>query len=337
VVVILFSLIMSWIVVLLMRQRLRQVCLDIPNERSSHKIPTPRGGGLGFVVAFLLSTAILTADQHWQWSFFSAFFTLTPHTFIGLINCLIPLAIVGFLDDRHNLPASLRYAVQLGVSLIAVFYISEQPWEPLGLVGSAIALILTPIAMTAFINFYNFMDGLDGLVASVTAVQLGFLAIYLNQPVWWLMVAALVGFLYWNWSPAKIFMGDVGSTVLGASVAIAILNSPTALSQTFAALFVVTPLLGDALYTLICRALRRENIFKAHRTHIYQRLQQSGWSHAQVASTYLLMTLASAIAIYTLGFVGSILTVVGSAIGLVTTEVYLRSQRIQNTAKTLVE
>ena len=84
------------------------------------------------------------------------------------------------------------------------------------------AIALTLIGITAFINFYNFMDGLDGLVAGTTAVQLGFLALYLHQPVLWLLVAALLGFLRWNWFPAQIFMGDAGSTVLGATVAIAL-------------------------------------------------------------------------------------------------------------------
>jgi Fuc2NAc and GlcNAc transferase len=160
-----------------------------------------------------------------------------------------------------------------------------------------IASLLTIIGMTAFINFYNFMDGLDGLVAGVTAVQLGFLALWLNQPILWLLVAALLGFLYWNWSPAKIFMGDVGSTTLGAVVAIAFLSSNNTPASAWSAIAITLPLIGDAIYTLCRRLLRGENIFKAHRSHLYQRLQQSGWPHAQVATTYMGITFLIALSL----------------------------------------
>ncbi|AFY81389.1 UDP-N-acetylmuramyl pentapeptide phosphotransferase/UDP-N-acetylglucosamine-1-phosphate transferase [Oscillatoria acuminata] len=152
-------------------------------------------------------------------------FPLTPLQpfLLQLWAILTPLAFIGFLDDKHNLPASIRYLVQLTCASIAIFCFGPFPQPgltPWGTGGGIIAILLTLIAITALINFYNFMDGLDGLVAGVTTVQLGFLALYLNQPLWWLLAAALLGFLGWNWSPAKIFMGDVGSTVLGAAVAI---------------------------------------------------------------------------------------------------------------------
>ncbi|MGV2391304.1 MAG UNVERIFIED_CONTAM: hypothetical protein LVR29_33775 [Microcystis novacekii LVE1205-3] len=101
------------------------------------------------------------------------------------------------------------------------------------------------------------MDGLDGLVAGCTAVQLGFLALYFQQPILWLLVAALVGFLLWNWSPAKIFMGDVGSTSLGAIVAMVLLNTQGNQGQAWSALTITFPLIGDAIYTLICRLLKK--------------------------------------------------------------------------------
>jgi UDP-N-acetylmuramyl pentapeptide phosphotransferase/UDP-N-acetylglucosamine-1-phosphate transferase len=151
--------------------------------------------------------------------------------------------------------------------------------------------------MTAVINFYNFMDGLDGLVAGTTLIQLGFLAFYLNQPLLWLIFAAILGFLYWNWSPAKIFMGDAGSTVLGATIACSLLNNHNDTLQAWSALAITLPLLGDAIYTLIRRLIKRENIFKAHRSHLYQRLQQIGWSHAQVSSTYIAITIIIAMGI----------------------------------------
>ncbi len=225
-------------------------------------------------------------------------------------------------------PASLRYLVQLTTAGLAVAYFGSfpQPWlTSLGTPGTILAIAFTAIGITALINFYNFLDGLDGLVAGVTALQLGFLALYLNQPLFWLLVAALLGFLWWNWSPAKIFMGDAGSTVLGASVAIALLNTSNDLAQAWSALAITLPLVSDAIYTLVRRLIRGENIFKAHRSHLYQRLQQSGWSHAQVASTYIGLTLAIALSISFSGQYGAIISLAGVIITLTVGELYLRS------------
>lgn len=301
---------LSFSITYLIKEYLSQKLLDIPNERSSHTQPTPRGGGLSFIVAFLLTFT----STH----LFANPSTLQP---ISLWFILAPLALVGFIDDRTNLPASIRYLVQLATASIAIWY-----FGPLPLPSPIIAIPLTLIAFTALINFYNFMDGLDGLVASLTALQLAFLALYLHQPIWWLLVAALLGFLYWNWSPAKIFMGDVGSTVLGACIGIALLNSPTPL-QLWSALPITFPLIGDAIYTLIRRLLKKENIFQAHRTHLYQRLQQSGWSHGKVAIAYLLLTALIALLITTLGSWGSLLSG-GIVLGAIASgEIYLHSQK----------
>ncbi|MCT7995244.1 MraY family glycosyltransferase [Laspinema olomoucense] len=309
-------------------QRFSQNLLDIPNDRSSHSQPTPRGGGLGFIIAFAaitLSTPILS-------SYFPKLFpeNLLPLTapqpfLLQLWAILTPLALIGFLDDKQNLPASIRYLVQLTAASIAIFCFGPfpQPWlTPWGTAGHIIAILLTLIAITALINFYNFMDGLDGLVAGVTTVQLGFLALYLNQPLWWLLAAALLGFLRWNWSPAKIFMGDVGSTVLGAAVAIALLNAdrPT---PAWTALAITLPLTADAISTLVRRLIRRENIFKAHRSHLYQRLQQAGWSHSQVASTYIGCTLLIALSILLWGSLGAWIGLALVVVGMAGGEVYL--------------
>ncbi|MCW6038013.1 glycosyltransferase family 4 protein [Spirulina subsalsa FACHB-351] len=302
----------------LIKEYLGQKLIDIPNDRSSHQNPTPRGGGLGFIVAFLL-TNISTPFFH----------TLNTPNFTPIWLILTPLGIIGFLDDRYNLPARLRYLVQLSAAAIAIYAFSSLPipgLNTLGLTGQVIGIVITAIAFTALINFYNFMDGLDGLVASVTALQLAFLALYLHQPLWWLLVAALLGFLYWNWSPAKIFMGDVGSTVLGACIGIALLNSPNP-TQLWSALPITFPLIGDAIYTLIRRLLKKENIFQAHRTHLYQRLQQSGWSHGKVAIAYLLLTALIALLISTLGRLGSLFSV-GIVLGAIASgEIYLEMSK----------
>lgn len=290
------SFLISWITVYLIKQGFRENLLDIPNDRSSHTQPTPRGGGLGFIIAFAITSGISVF-------LFSDSLPLYP-----LWITLIPLAIIGIIDDRQGVPSSIRYLVQLVVAGITTFYVGvfPQPWLlQLGIFGQIIAIAITLIGMTAIINFYNFMDGLDGLVASCTAIQLGFQAIYLTQPILWLLVAALLGFLIWNWSPAKIFMGDVGSTSLGAIVAFSLLSSHQDASETWSALVITFPILGDALYTLFRRLLNHENIFQAHRSHIYQRLQQSGMSHGQVASIYVLLNLSIAISIINVGTIGA--------------------------------
>lgn len=314
-----------------LKQRFSQNLLDIPNDRSSHSQPTPRGGGLGFIIAFAIATLLTIVSRYFPQIFPVERLQITflqPFV-LQIWIILTPLAIAGIIDDRHNIPAAIRYLVQLAAAGIALacFGPFPQPWlTGFGIAGAIAAISLTLIAITALINFYNFMDGLDGIVAGVTTVQLGFLAIYLNEPIWWLMVAALLGFLWWNWSPAKIFMGDVGSTVLGATVAIALLKTDNPV-QAWTALAITLPLTADAIYTLIRRLLNRENIFQAHRSHLYQRLQQSGWTHAQVASTYIGVTLVVALSILVWGALGAWLGLSVVAVGMILGEIYL-SRRV---------
>ncbi|MEO1764365.1 MAG: glycosyltransferase family 4 protein [Cyanobacteria bacterium J06629_18] len=283
-ILLLISFFLSLITVGIIKQNLSQQLVDIPNERSSHTQPTPRGGGLGFIIAFAI---VIGLNQ-----FFSLYPINSEQNLIWL--SLIPLVLIGIIDDWKGVPAGIRYLVQLltsGLIVIQCGAFSFPLLNNFGTTGDIISILLTIIGITAIINFYNFMDGLDGLVAGVATVQLGFLAIWFNEPMNWLVVAVLIGFLYWNWSPAKIFMGDAGSTFLGATIAIALLNNSSHPASIWLALTITLPLTGDAIYTIICRLMRGENIFKAHRTHLYQRLQQSGWSHAQVATTYIVFTL----------------------------------------------
>jgi len=173
-----------WLLLLVLLPLLRRGLLDQPNARSAHRLPTPRGGGVGFVLVSCL------------WGF-----PLVP------LLCA-PLALVGLLDDRLNLPAALRYGAQLATAIALVLAVGPSPIAPLLL---AVALV----AITAVINFFNFMDGLDGLVAGCSAVVFAVAAISSGASWLWPLVGALLGFLIWNWSPARLFMGDVGSTFLG--------------------------------------------------------------------------------------------------------------------------
>jgi Fuc2NAc and GlcNAc transferase len=254
---------LGWLLLRALIPLLRQRLLDQPNLRSSHRVPTPRGGGIAFVlVGSALAPLCGSGTMAW----------------IPLVCC--PLAVVGILDDRFDLPASLRYGAQIltAAALVALAATPLTTWQiPVAL-----------IAVTAVINFLNFMDGLDGLVASSCLPLLTVSALALSQaggPALWPLVGALLGFLVWNWSPARVFMGDAGSTFLGAVLAGACLQQPT-LASCLGLLLAGFPLLGDACLCVLRRAAAGEPIFRAHRLHLYQRLQQAGWSHARVTTTY---------------------------------------------------
>ncbi len=278
------SLVASWILLAALIPKLRHRLLDQPNARSSHRQPTPRGGGVAFVlVASVVSVLACLVTSS------------SPSVQLPLVAApllALPVALVGFLDDRYNLPASWRYGVQLPVAFVVVLL------SPLvsPFVGLLPLLALLVVAVTAVINFTNFMDGLDGLVAGCMTVAITAAAIRICAP-WpiWALVGALFGFLLWNWSPAKVFMGDVGSTFLGAVFAVLVLQATT-WSQSLALLLVATPLLFDAFLCVLRRLVARQRVFQAHRLHLFQRLHQAGWSHACVSSLYITSTAVLAIA-----------------------------------------
>ncbi len=280
-VVFLSAVVASWGLLRLLIPQLRRRFLDQPNARSSHVQPTPRGGGIAVVLVSVVASAFGLLFAGWS-----------PLVATPLLA--LPLALVGFLDDRHNLPSSWRYAVQLptalGVVLLSQLVVPSLALWPV--------LVLLVIAITAVINFTNFMDGLDGLVAGCMAVAMAAAAYALAAP-WpiWALVGALLGFLLWNWSPARVFIGDVGSTFLGAVFAGLVLQA-TSWSQALGLLLVATPLLCDAFVCVPRRLLAGQRVFQAHRLHLFQRLHQVGWSHARVSSLYVAATAALACALF---------------------------------------
>ena len=175
------------------------------------------------------------------------------------------------------------------------------PFQSVGLVLLRIAVTSGAVGDCYFCccgdQLPNFMDGLDGLVAGCMAVAMTSAAIQLSAPLpIWVLVGALLGFLLWNWSPAKVFMGDVGSTFLGAVFAVLVLQSRT-WPEAFGLLLVATPLLGDACLCVLRRLMHGQRVFQAHRLHLYQRLHQGGWPHARVSSHYIAATAVLAFAL----------------------------------------
>jgi Fuc2NAc and GlcNAc transferase len=284
--ILVFSSVVSWLTLRALMPLLRLRLLDQPNDRSSHVSPTPRGGG----VVFVLMSVISGLFAFIQLAYFPG---TTFQSDLLLVSCVplasFPLAIFGFVDDRFDLPVISRLAVQILTSTLVVLMCHL----PLALVP----MFVLVLGITAVINFTNFMDGLDGLVAGTMVIAISTLALRLSAP-WslWVLIGALLGFLVWNWSPAKVFMGDVGSTFLGAVFAGLVIQS-SSWAEAFGFLLVATPLLGDAFFCVLRRFLAGQRVLEAHRLHLYQRLHQAGWPHSSVSLTYIVATAVIAIAV----------------------------------------
>lgn len=282
------SAIIAWVLIYLMFPLLAKSFLDQPNERSSHHRITPRGSGLAFVL-------VSSGASSMAWPFVDGSAS-TPLVLLPLVA--LPLALLGFLDDRCSVPVAWRYGAQFVTALVIVSISA--------LASSVCALLpvlfVMVISVTALINFVNFMDGLDGLVAGCMLLSIGTVAVQLSSP-WpiWALVGGLAGFLFWNWSPAQVFMGDVGSTFLGAVFAGLVLQA-SSWPEAFGCLLVATPLLADACLCVPRRLLAGQRVFQAHRLHLFQRLHQAGWSHARVSVTYIAATTVLAAALLTGGW-----------------------------------
>jgi Fuc2NAc and GlcNAc transferase len=267
----------------------RQV-LDIPNGRSSHTRPTPRGGWLAIVGTVLIAVTVeALAAPDWP--------ALTLICFLGGLTLV---AVIGWLDDLHSLTSRLRLVVQLVAALLllvgAVRLISPGPVNPAIAVGYAILGAFWLVGLT---NAYNFMDGIDGIAAGqavVAGVGWALVGAITQQPfvsvVGLIVAAACLGFLFHNWPPARIFMGDVSSGFLGCMFGFLALGASKGKLELFAAgAALVWPFLFDTTFTLLRRLCHKENIFAAHRSHLYQRLVLAGLNHQSVTLLYLVLAL----------------------------------------------
>lgn len=261
----------------------RRSLLDHPNERSSHVVPTPRGGGLG-VLAALLPAWIICGFAYPD--------RLTPGL-IAMMVSLIGLSAISFLDDLRSLPAWLRLLAQIGTVAITLSLLPADALVFSGAVPLFLDRVITGLAWVWFLNLFNFMDGIDG-ISGVEAASIGLgvaligglsAAGFLVAPS--LSLAACAGaFLAWNWHPAKVFLGDAGSVPLGFALFWLLLMLWLA-GDRQAAVILPAYYLADATITLVRRALRGEKIWQAHRSHFYQRAAQNGASHAWISRRIL--------------------------------------------------
>ena len=278
-------LIVRWITALL---RMRQV-LDVPNERSSHSSPTPRGAGIAIVVLVLLTI----------WGLGWRDPTPAGRQIVLLAIGGFIIAGVSFLDDIRGVRTSIRLCVQVAAAILAM--LSFGPWSLLQ-VGSLKILprlglggLLTLVWIVGLTNAYNFMDGIDLMAAGQTAIAgLGWVVLGTIGGASDLVLVGIVagcaaaGFAIHNRPPASIFMGDVGSAFLGYLFATLCLwaGQTNPLLATCGALL-VWPFVFDTSFTFLRRLRRREPVFTAHRSHLYQRLVITGLSHGQVSGIYV--------------------------------------------------
>lgn len=273
---------------------------DIPTHRSSHTVPTPRGGGIGFVIT-TLSLLLL----------YSIFVRIesSGHIWV-LVIALIMISILGLADDKDGLSKKVRFLVQFCVALLILSLVQGLDWIYIpGVLELNVVVLGIPLGLLWFIgvtNIYNFLDGVDGIatiqgiVAAVAWCVFGYL---LNEPL--LIIAniilcgTLLAFLRYNWTPARIFMGDAGSVFLGLWFA-AMPFWAASMQQTFHsgqtiwfAAIILWPFLFDGSFTIFKRFRNGENILDAHRSHLYQRLHIAGWSHKKVSLLYGMLAVIS--------------------------------------------
>ncbi|ANX03837.1 MraY family glycosyltransferase [Immundisolibacter cernigliae] len=273
----------------LRRYALARSLMDIPNARSSHSVPTPRGGGVAIVASFLLALPWLAVAGLASW-----------HLVWALLGAGMGVALLGFLDDHGHVAARWRLLGHFAAAGWALFWLGGLP--PVMVLGHTLDLGwaghgLAVVYLVWLLNLYNFMDGIDGLAGvEAICVCLGAAALYALPgmaggpavDVWLalLLACAVAGFLAWNFPPARIFMGDAGSGFLGITLGILSLQAAWAAPQL---LWSWVILLGvfvvDATFTLLRRLLRGDKVHQAHRSHAYQHAARRFGRHLPVTLT----------------------------------------------------
>ncbi len=267
--------------------------LDAPNERSLHEVPVPRTGGLAIIAALLVGFLP---------------FALTSLLDPGIASVMAGaalIAIVSFVDDRSGVSAKFRLLVHAMAAALVLagglvpelFQLPgwQWPWP------SAVSLVFTGLFLIWMTNLYNFMDGMDGFAGGMTVLGFGAYALLgwqAGEPLFTvaslIVAASAAGFLVFNFPPAKIFMGDVGASVLGfLSACFSLWAASEKIFPIWVGILVFSPFIADATVTLLNRLVAGRRVWEAHRSHFYQRLVRFGWGHRKtVILEYALMIAA---------------------------------------------
>ena len=273
---IIISYILSSLILNFTIPKLKNYLLSKPNERDLHITPTPRGAGIVFVLSSIILYLISDGGNE------------TSNIFL----ICIPLAFIGLLDDFFNLSPKIKYFFQIITSILIInsselinnYYLIYQKSFIINFYNFFVFLFFI-IFITAIINFINFMDGIDGIIGGTFIVILTYSSIKFSSDMF-LIVGVLLGFIKYNWHPSKVFMGDVGSTFLGAVLAGLITRANNS-SEAITLFLIISPVLADAFFCVIRRSISGQNIFKPHKKHLYQRLCLAGWSQSNVAMLYI--------------------------------------------------
>jgi Fuc2NAc and GlcNAc transferase len=280
-----------WLTGLLRSYALRAKLMDEVNERSSHTRPTPRGGGVSIVVTATLGVLVSMA-----------FLGFPPAYATGLIGGGLAIALVGWLDDHGHLAPSIRLVTHMLGAIWLVAWVGPLSVSFLPLPAETrpfIEWVVSVLILVWMVNLFNFMDGIDGIAASQAAsvALAGALMLFVaNAAVEAaapsiLLAAAVLGFLVWNWPPAKIFMGDASSGFLGfmlAALAIVVSQSVPELGAAW--LILPAVFIADATTTLFVRMICKQRLSEAHRSHAYQKLSRRLGAHLPVTLATLAVT-----------------------------------------------
>lgn len=267
-----------------LNSRLVRLFQDIPNERSLHRLPIPRIGGLAILTGISWGVGLSIGKLQGM---------------VTIAGGIVLIASISVFDDYKSLPAVFRLFIHFLAACVLLFGDISLPWGMFG-------IILTIPAVVWMINLYNFMDGMDGFAAGMTFAGFGWIGLagwLVGQSdyafVCWSISAAAFGFLVFNFPPARVFMGDAGSATIGFLVAAMSLQGIRL--KIFAAwlpLLVFSPFIVDATVTMGRRFWGGEKIWKPHRSHFYQRLVRLGWGHKKtVLAEYALMLTAGSSAL----------------------------------------
>ena len=268
----------------------RRNLVDIPNTRSLHKTPMPRGGGAAMLIAASLCCVFIlikTAE--------------TEAVFCAWIACGVALGLLGWVDDQRHLPITPRLGCQLLVGVVFALVLLRAPGSTFAnafTINYFACVLIVTIVIVWMVNLYNFMDGADGyattealLVAGCGAIIVGLRGAELPSLFALSVAGSAAGFLIWNWQPARIFMGDVGSYFLGFQFAALVAYDTYLGPGPWVWLILLAPFTVDSSLTLALRILQKKSWWQAHRSHNYQLLVLGGWSHARLVGALSLVTL----------------------------------------------